>query len=65
MGSWKVGPAWPTSLYDSKIHLADKGKAVDVAYLDFSKDSDTISHSILLEKLIMDWMGTLFASNKW
>lgn len=64
MGSWKAGPALPTYLYDSKTHLEDKGKAVDVAYLDFSKDSDTVSHSSLLEKLIMDWMGTLFASNK-
>ena len=40
------------SFYDKVMTcLVDEGKAVDVIYLDFSKDFDTISHNIVLEKL--------------
>ena len=41
--------------------LVDEGKAVDVIYVDFCKAFDSVSHSILLEKLqAMAGTGVLF-----
>ncbi|PKU39630.1 rna-directed dna polymerase from mobile element jockey-like [Limosa lapponica baueri] len=42
------------SIYNKMTRLVDEGKTVDVFYLDFSKAFDTVSHSILLEKLVAD-----------
>ena len=44
--------------------MVDKGKAVDVVYLDFSKAFDNISHSILLKKLLMARTGVRFVGLK-
>ncbi|KAJ7410011.1 rna-directed dna polymerase from mobile element jockey-like [Pitangus sulphuratus] len=46
--------------YDKVTCLVNEGKAVDVVYLDISKAFDTVSRSIVLEKLLMAWRGALF-----
>ena len=45
------------SFYDKVTRLVDEGKAMDVVYLNFTKVFDTISHSILLEKLAARGLG--------
>ena len=39
------------AFYDDMTGWVDGGRAVDVAYLDFSKAFDTVSHKILLGNL--------------
>jgi len=55
------------SFYDKVTCFVDDGKAVDVVYLDFSKAFDTLSHSILVEKLAAHGLDryTLHWIKKW
>jgi len=38
-------------------HPVDEGRTVDIVYLDFSKAFNTVSHSIVLEKLAAHGLG--------
>ena len=61
--SFPKGGSYLTNLisHDQVIHLVDEGKAVDKVYLDFSKASDTASHSILQKQQPEAWTGMLSA----
>ncbi|KAJ7404058.1 RNA-directed DNA polymerase from mobile element jockey-like protein [Pitangus sulphuratus] len=55
------------SFYDQVTFRMDEGKAVDIAYQDLRKAFDTLSHSILLEKLAAQCLdrGTLCWFRNW
>lgn len=40
-----------TSFYDKVTHVADQGKPTNVIFLNFKKALDTVSQSILLDKV--------------
>ena len=47
---------------DRVTHLVDEGKAVDKVKLNFNKAFNTVSHSILLEKLAASGRGEMQVS---
>ncbi|KAJ7426193.1 hypothetical protein WISP_18304 [Willisornis vidua] len=47
-----VTQAAPASSHKRMTHLVDEPRAVDIAYLDFNQAFNTVSYSILIDKLI-------------
>lgn len=47
------------SFYGKITNLTDKGKDVDFVNMDFSKLLDTVTHNILLEKLVAHVLGSV------
>ena len=49
----ELGMTNPISFYDQVTCIVDEGKAVDVIYLDFSKDFDTVRAGIVPLRLAL------------
>ncbi|GAB0179383.1 mitochondrial enolase superfamily member 1 [Grus japonensis] len=60
--------SWLTNLinsYDEVTGQVDEGRAVDILYLDYRKAFDTVSHKILIEKLLMYELDVQWIENWW
>ena len=51
------------TFYNERTSLVDKGRAVNIAYLDFRKVFNTVFYQILIEKLMQYGLGEQTA--KW
>lgn len=50
----KLGLINPTAFYNDVTYTVDKGRAVDVFHLKFSKCFDMVFHSILMATVVRD-----------